>query len=183
MDTGVFIRQDNLKSITDAIKGLTLNEVFVGYPDNGAARTEQGAPTNAYIAFIQEHGSPVKNIPARPFMVPGIRAVQTRVVALLEQAAVFALSGERDKYMQRLNQVGFIGVQGVQRAITMGQGWLPLAQRTLAARRRRGFRGTHPLIETNQLRSHVTYVIRRKTVRPFTFVDDSFIMQQIRRAP
>lgn len=172
-DAGLYLKRDNLKNIIDSIKTLTSHDVFVGYPDSGPSRTDGGI-SNAYIAFIQEHGSPVNNIPARPFMVPGIRSVQSRAVRLLEDAAIAGLNGEKEKSMQILNQLGLIGVAAVQRAITRGEGWPPLAASTLAARRRRGVKRTHPLIDTGQLRQHVQYVIRRKA-RHFALTDIEYM--------
>jgi hypothetical protein len=179
-DAGLYLKRDNLKSLITSIKTLTSHDVLVGYPEGGPPRQEPGEPTNAYIAFVQEHGSPARNIPARPFMVPGIKSVQTRATRMLEQAAIAGLSGESRRSMQILNELGLIGVAAVQRAITRGEGWPPLAPSTLAARRRRGVRRTHPLIDTGQLRQHVTYVIRRKA-RRFTFPDDNTFLQRVKR--
>lgn len=113
-------------------------------------------------------------------MVPGVNSVKDRVVTLLEKAAIAGLNGETEKAMIALNEIGLIGVAGVQRAITRGEGWPPLAESTLAARRRRGVRRTHPLIDTGQLRQHVVYVIRKKPGH-FTGTDVSY-MSRIKHA-
>lgn len=163
--SGLTIKMDNLKRIMESIQHLTQYDCLVGFPDSGAARNEPGAPTNAYIAFIQERGSPAANIPARPFMIPGINAVRNRAIKLLEKAALAALEGDAEKSRIILNQLGLLGVAAVQRAITVGAGWPALSPRTLAARRARGVTRTHPLIDTGQLRQHVEYVIRRNSRR------------------
>lgn len=165
LNTGLNVTTDNLLKIMGSIKELTSHDVFVGYPDNGPIRKPvpgKAEPTNAEIAFIQEHGSPARRIPARPFMVPGVIAVRSQAEFLLQKAALAGLQGEKDKAMVYLNQLGLVAVGSVQRAITRGEGWPPLSPYTLAMRRARGVRRTHPLIDTGQLRQHVQYVIRRK---------------------
>lgn len=168
------VKLDRVSKILGSIKTMTSHDVLVGFPmDKSEVRTlpppKPGATspgvssiTNAQIAFIQEHGSPVANIPARPFMVPGVNDVKGRAVELLKRAALAGLEGKQNQSMRLLNQLGAIGVSAIQRRITMGEGWPPLAPRTLAERRARGVRRTHPLIDTGQLRAHVTYVIRKK---------------------
>lgn len=166
----------------DAIQAITVYDVLVGFPDSGEERkpeelastfTAKGkrirhfkatpsSVTNAYIAFIQEQGSPAANIPARPFMIPGIKSINTRAARMLEQAAIAAMQGEPAKGLVILNQLGLSAVAAVQRAITVGAGWPPLSELTLAARRARGVKRTHPLIDTGQLRQHVEYVIRKR---------------------
>lgn len=181
--TGLVMKLDNLAKVFAAVKELTEHDVLVGFPDNGSSREdENGVPsqiTNAMIAFIQEHGSPARNIPARPFMVPGVMSVKGRCESMLQQAALAALEGDRPKYLRILNQIGMIGVNAVQAAITRGEGWPPLAESTLAARRRRGVKRTHPLLDTGQLRQHVQFVVRRKQRRFMSF--DSFLPQNVQR--
>lgn len=162
LNTGLNVTTDRLLEIMGSIKELTSHDVLVGFPESGPPRKDSKEPTNAYIAFIQEHGSPARNIPARSFMVPGVIAVRAQAEYLLQKAALAGLQGEKDKAMVYLNQLGLVAVGSVQRAITRGEGWPPLSPRTLAARRARGVRRTHPLIDTGQLRQHVQYVIRRK---------------------
>lgn len=174
-DTGLFLKHDNTQNIVRSVKALVSRSVYVGYPDSGAARKDAGDPSNAVIAFIQEHGSPAANIPARAFMVPGIKSIQSRALKLLEQAATAALSGEQEKSTIILNQLGLIGVAAVQRAITVGEGWPPLSERTLAARRARGVQRTHPLIDTGQLRQHVEYVIREKSGKNYSVAGTEYL--------
>lgn len=157
---GLFIKVDNIKKVFDAVEKLTNRSVYVGYPQSGPNRSGTGEPTNAYLAFIHEHGAPNANIPARPFMIPGIISIRERIITMMKQTAILALQGEEQESVVKLNQLGFVAVAALQRAITRGEGWPPLSQRTLAARRRRGVRRTHPLIDTGQLRQHVEYVIR-----------------------
>lgn len=160
--TGFSIKADNLGKILNAVQQITLNDVLVGFPDSGAARKDAGDPSNAYIAFIQDRGSPAQNIPSRQFMIPGINSIKDKAAKLLEQAAIKAMQGEPEKGIVILNQLGLIAVAAVQRAITVGAGWPPLSPVTLAMRRARGVQHTHPLIDSGQLRQHVEYVIRKR---------------------
>lgn len=190
--SGLYVKTDNLKQVMDSINWLVACDVLVGYPDSGEARKPEELPstftakgkrvrhfntmppevTNAYIAFVMEYGSPRANIPARPFMIPGIRAIRDRIESMLRRAAILALQGEQQKARVVLNQLGLIAVASLQRAITIGEGWPALSQRTLAARLARGVTRTHPLIDTGQLRQHVTYVLRKSGKKRLNVLND-----------
>ena len=148
-----------------AIQALLKQEVLIGIPADSPAREpepgEPSAPSNALVGYIQEFGSPERNIPARPFLVPGVEAIKDKAVARLKKAGEDALKGDPSKVDQALHAVGLMGQASVQAKITDGP-FAPLAPRTLAQRRARGRTGDRPLIDTGQLRRSVTYVIRTK---------------------
>jgi hypothetical protein len=93
--------------------------------------------TNAAIAYVQDRGSPEQNIPARPFMVPGIESVDQKVVASMEAVGLAALDGDTQGIDQGLHATGQIAKQGIQRKIVDGP-FAPLADSTLKARAHRG---------------------------------------------
>lgn len=163
MKDGISITADNLEAVVKAIHQLTGDEILVGIPQANAARRndDNTSITNAEIGYIQETGSPAMNLPARPFLVPGIEAVQKLIAAKLEKAARAALDGSSDDVEKAFIAAGLVGQNGVRAQINDGD-FAPLAEATLAARQRRGRTGTKPLIDTGQLRNSVTYVIRKK---------------------
>ena len=69
--SGVFKVVDNLRKLTQGIEVLTTMQVMVGVPDDKSGRRE-GEINNAELAYIHDKGAPEANIPARPFMEPGI---------------------------------------------------------------------------------------------------------------
>lgn len=169
---------------------LTRQEVLVGIPADESAR--DGEPvSNAVIGYVQEHGSPAQNIPARPFLRPGIGAVQPEVATLLGEAAGDGLRGNPAGVTANLTKIGLLAVNAV-RARFASNDWPALAPETLAARwrqenqekvrqkagdnavpekskaprRKKGESGkpkrTNPLVFWGQLRNAITYVIRRR---------------------
>lgn len=177
--------RENLSGLRKAMKALTEQDVFVGIPEDKAAREAAGDTgiSNAYLGYIHEHGVPEKNIPARPALIPGIEDIQDEAVAILKEAARKALEGKEGAVQAALNKIGTLG-QNAVRARFVDNDWEPLADKTLdyQARKkddsgnvltdkkgnpkrkksRRDRDRTNPLIDTGQLRKAYTYVIRKK---------------------
>ena len=160
------VARDNVDTLLKNIRQLTRNEVYVGVPDKNADRQlkpdEKSAASNALIAYVMETGSPAKNIPARPFLVPGIENAKDKIVAQMKKGAeaVMKLDGPSDKsgaIDQAQNATGLIAVSAVKAKITSN---IPpaLSQRTLDARKARGVSRTNTLIDTGQLLNAQTYV-------------------------
>lgn len=178
---------DNSKVISAAIRDLASRRVLVGVPAEKTHRDAapgQPAPAinNAEIAYIHEHGAPEANIPARPFLQPGVDSVRDRLVKKLESAGRAALVGDPDTVDRRLTEVGLIAQAAVRNKITDGP-FVPLAPATIRARLRRGHAGKldpsiygkgaiasdehaaatgmRPLIDSGQLRAAINFVIRK----------------------
>lgn len=171
----------NSAKVEAALKKLARAHVLVGIPQSTAGRAE-GEATNSLLGYVHEHGAPDLNIPARPFLRPGIRDQQTGIANYLRQAAHAAVQGDEARMMQALRGAGETGVKGATQKITNGP-FVPLAPRTIAARLRRtqtgrnrlrrmrqagtdiaqwGAANLKPLIDTGQLRRAITYVIRMR---------------------
>lgn len=163
MKDGITITADNLEDVVKAIHQLTGTDLLVGIPQANTERRndDNTSITNAEIGYIQETGSPAMNIPARPFLVPGVQGVEKPIAKQLEKGARAALDGSRDDVEKAFIAAGLVAQNGVRRQVNDGM-FAPLAEATLAARRRRGRTGTKPLIETGQLRNSITYVLRKK---------------------
>ena len=154
-----------LASIAVNVRKLLRNDVLIGIPAENADRKpekgETGPLNNAAIGYLMETGEPERNLPARPFLEPGIRVAEGKVVERLKVAAQAALIGDDGTIDQQFHAVGLIGQASVRAAITDGP-HAPLSPRTLAQRRARGRTGTKPLIDTGQLRNSINYVVRPK---------------------
>lgn len=153
------------RKLAEAIDKLRSVRVMVGIPAEDAERTETDGSTspinNAAIGYIQEKGSPAKNIPARPFLVPGVKDAQDEAVDHLKNGAAQAIHGNDAGLDKELNAAGLIAQSAVKKKMSSN---VPpkLADSTLAARRRRGVTRTDTLVDTGNLQNHVTYVILRK---------------------
>jgi len=152
---------NNLPDLMAAIRALNMNEVLVGVPEKNDTRDEADGPNNAEIAYIQNTGSPVHNIPARSFLAEGVENVQDRITKRLWQTAQKALEGDVVSVEKGLIGVGQIAVDGVKDKILTGP-FQGLAPRTLAARRKRGVTRTEPLRDTGQMINAMTFVLRKR---------------------
>ncbi|MDE1905293.1 MAG: hypothetical protein KGH75_02425 [Rhodospirillales bacterium] len=162
--SGLARKADRLNQLVGAINELAMQDVLIGVPAMKTQRDpEPGEPagiTNAAVGYIQEFGSPASNIPARPFLIPGVKAAQKEVADRLKAAAQGAMTFKPTQVRQNMMAAGLIAQNSVRKTLTDGIGYAPLAEATLAARRRRGRTGTRPLVDTGQLRNAITYVIR-----------------------
>jgi hypothetical protein len=105
------------------------------------------------IGYIAEYGSPAQNIPPRPWLMPSMRQSQDAVVEILKKEAL-KLEPEKG-----LELAGIKLRSNIQKYINTSSNFEPLAQSTLSARTKQGFKGIKPLIRTGQFRNSVNYVI------------------------
>jgi phage gpG-like protein len=148
------------KILMRAVDRLVKTEVLVGFPEGGAPRDDKSPLTNAAIAYIQEHGAPEANIPARPFMAPGIETAKNQITAALRRAAQAGMDGHEAGVEAGQKAAGMAAVTSIKLMITDGID-PPLAPKTLAARKRKKFEGETPLLVTGALRDGVTWVLVR----------------------
>ncbi len=180
-------RVDRLRELKAQISELANKDVLVGFPEETNARDDDGAAlTNAVLAYIHDNGAPEQNIPARPFMYPGMNAAVEDLGKVLVKAARNLLKpARRDDDVERyLTQAGIVAVTSIKKTIVAGIP-PPLADATLRERLRRhkGRQGekleltsrslgnapsteyAKPLIDTGQLYRAVTFVIRARKRR------------------
>lgn len=158
VNINISVKADTVRQFVRALKELEDLETLVGVPEEHDAR--DGSPaSNALIAYVQNFGCPAKNIPARPFMEPGIKDKEEEIVNELHRAGEAVFDGVSPK--QGLQRVGLIAQQGIQNKIASN---IPpkLKKSTIKARRRRGRTGTMTLQDTGQLRNAITYVVRKR---------------------
>jgi phage gpG-like protein len=147
--------------LLEGLRSLS-SDVLVGVPAEKGIRNEEGqGMNNATLAFIHDNGSPAANIPARPFMRPGIIAAKEKITSSLRAGAVGAMHGESSTVERALNVAGLAAQSSIR--ATINAGIEPaLAPSTIAARKAKGQKGEKPLIRTGQLRNSINYVVRKK---------------------
>jgi hypothetical protein len=175
---GLEIKTDDMAKIVDSINSLIKKSVLVGIPATEAGRNDDDSPMdNATLGYLHETGSPAANIPARPFLIPGVLEAQDKFEPQLEKAANAALGGFKKKIDDHLNAAGIIASQSAKNMLENGD-HAPLAIATLRARARKGRKGAaeelasraagnapnaanaRPLIDTGQMRNSLTYILR-----------------------
>lgn len=187
-NVGVSSSGAGLNGILESLRSLSKIDVLVGIPEEESSR-EGGKVTNAELAFIHSEGSPLNKIPPRPFVEPAIEdSENSEMIAVeLRKAAESALEGNNDAMSRALVRAGMQGQNVVRDWFTNPKnGWPPNTPGTVLAKLRKtgspiaqaavrhvdeggslsdisGLEGmTNPMIDTNQLRKAVTYVIREK---------------------
>ena len=156
----VKITKDNLAKIAKNIDRLPKKYVVVGIPASEDSR-QDGTINNAALGHIHENGSPVRNIPPRPTLVPGVRSVAGQCAAILRSGLEVGLT-EPEKVEGSLNKAGLVAQTAVKKRITSSEGLQPLAAETIRARQRKGAMGERPLLRTGQFLNAFTYEIRKK---------------------
>ena len=184
--TRVIVKIDKVKSTLAAIEDLTNKEVLVGIPATVSHR-ENEEVGNAALGYIHEFGSPAANIPARPFLIPGIKAKKQAINSAFRRAAEAALAGDRTAAEAALNRAGIAGMNGAKERISSNIP-PPLQPGTIRNRRRsrntqsrresekqyldlikygadpgaaQAEAGIVSLINTGQLRRAITWVTRK----------------------
>ena len=171
---------DNLPRLIPRVESLTKKNLLVGVPQDETQRKE-GEMTNATLAYIHDNGSPAANIPARPFMQPGIKSVKPKLKLIYKKIALGILHGEEEALDKGYERAGLIAQAAIRAAINEGIP-PPLKDSTLRNRIRKGTaikgakleleaRGdgssagmefAKPLVATAQMRNSINYVIRKK---------------------
>ncbi len=169
--SGVHVVEDNTDQFLKSLEFLSKTAVLVGVPEEKADRDPSMAPeentgiTNATLAYIHDKGAPEANIPARPFMEPGIKNAKKDITKYMGQAAVYLLTAkQRQRGIKALNAAGMVAASSIKQKIEDGP-FVPLMESTLYRRRTRKVAprtGTKPLIDTAQLQRSITYVVRAR---------------------
>ncbi len=183
--------KDNMPSFKKSLDALLKTRVLVGIPAEKAGRQPEKGKTkaplnNAEIGYLMETGIPEQNVPARPFLVPGVQKVETQIAATLKTAGQKALDGNPAAVVTAFTKVGMTAVRSVQQTMKDGP-YPPLSPKTVAnrfrdrktKRRRKGEKdflglvsegatsaeaqeqtGIQPLLNTLQLLKSITFVVR-----------------------
>lgn len=189
--TGLRLTADNYDKAAEAIDWLSHQSVMVGIPDDRSERDpspeEPNPASNAVIGYAHEFGEPAHNLPARPFLIPGVVDARGAWTASFEAAGRAAFAGNLGEARAALQRAGMRAVKSVQDVI-LKQDFVELSRTTIEERLRkieaghaRGaarvkkYKGMTNLLEqagweaanikilqdTNQMFRAITYVIRR----------------------
>lgn len=162
------VRHDG--ELNQALQRLAKTAVYVGIAAGSKGDTRNdGGPSNHLLGFVHENGSPVNNIPPRPFLVPGLEANREMIVDGLKGAMDCALKGDGKKCGQTLERLAIRSASAVKSYMQTAD-FEPLKPRTIASRNRsrltKGTRenetegvGIRPLINTGQLRDAIDGVV------------------------
>ncbi len=197
----VSVSGKGLSDLSKFLEELSGLEVLVGVPEERAERPikdKKGQKigtekiTNAQLAFIHSNGSPLKGIPARPFIEPAITDSENLPILTegMRQAAELAFAGKNGAAVNALKGVAMTAQNMVREWFTSPKnGWPPLDQSTIEARARRqysivnlkteaakarrlarryayiAFGEFRPLIDTGALRKAVQGLVARKGQR------------------
>lgn len=181
---------DRMADIRKQIAALAKKEVLVGIPQeestrensseinnaellyiqsHGVRKTEMRAEmqknTNggtkysaAHRLYVQEHGSPLWHVPPRPVLEPAIESKKEIIGRRLGAAAKAALDGDAAGTKAQLNQAGLLGAAAADQWFDNPQnGWPENSERTIKAKG-----SDKPLVDTDQMRKAITYVLRDK---------------------
>lgn len=152
---------DISNQIVNNIKTIKTKSLKIGIPASDDSRTNDPSIGNAYLGFINEKGSPANNIPARPFLVPGVEDGKKYYLPVLENAMKNSLTNPKS-LNNGLEKTGLIAVSKVKRRIVQQRDFAPLSDKTIKERKSKGFEGEKALIRTGQLLNSITYVIEEK---------------------
>lgn len=145
------------QQLRDRLESLRHTDVLVGIPQ--ARNQRRGQPIgNAALLYVQTHGSPARNIPARPVIEPAIAADGNReqISGELAEAAKAHLEGSPEQTDLHLRRAGMAGRNASVNWFTDARNnWAPNRPSTI--RRKKSDR---PLIDTGALRRSLTYVVR-----------------------
>ena len=112
--------------------------------------------SQAHDAYMHSHGSPAMRIPPRPFLQPAIEADKDALGELLKEAAQAALDGDTKLAESKMAEAGMQAANDAFDWFTDSRnGWAPNAPSTIKAKG-----SDKPLIDTDEMRKSITYVIR-----------------------
>lgn len=131
------------------------SELDVGVPDLDIPHKGSLGMTVAAVAAIHEYGAPAAGIPQRSYLRAWVDENEPRIQKMVAAMQQSVASGKRTQ-AQALELLGQKFVGEIQARIAKGIE-PALKDRTVA---RKG--SSKPLIDTGQLRSSITYIIRTK---------------------
>ena len=182
--TGYSVTGLSLEELHKSLKVLVDTEVLVGIPESTTERdsSEEATsgstpPTNSMIGYVMENGMPEQNVPARPWLVPGIRENTDKIASGMLSVSRAVLKGaDRERVVKMLMSVGMVAVSGIKNRIDAGID-PALADSTVARRAAKGRKGAKkelenrakgmapgtdlakPLVDTGAFRNAINYVL------------------------
>lgn len=141
LKSGVTISVDKLNDMSKAVAWLGTKEVMVGIPEEKTDRDDgPGDATNSIIAYAHEFGVPEHNLPARPFLEPGIQNTEADWLKSFDAAARKAFEGNIPGAETSLMRAGEKAANGAK-AVIRAQDFVELSRRTIEERLAKIVRG------------------------------------------
>ena len=198
----VTITKNLVPAFLKALEALEGQRVLVGIPAATTSRsnTNSRGINNATIGAIAEYGSPAAHIPARPWLHPGVKSAERKIVSRYTGAAKQALQGNIQAISAAHEIVGQETADAI-RAYIRTAPYAPLKPATIAARarqrgtmtRRKGEKeylglirkgmlpamaelaaGIRALINTGQFLRAISYVVVRRGGKNYADSTDAF---------
>jgi len=121
-----------------------------------SAQYKDGTPV-AYVATIQEYGSPKNKIPPRPFFRNAIEANKQEWKGIANEYGKHIVNGKAT-IDQAMEAIGLVAAGDVRKSISEIME-PPLAESTIKTRNKRGNTSVKPLVDTGYMVSTVTSVV------------------------
>lgn len=112
--------------------------------------------SDAHRLYVQEHGSPLWQIPPRPVLEPAIEDRKASIAKQLAKAGQAALAHDPARLEAELCKAGMLGEAAAKGWFENPKNGWP--ENAAATKRAKG--SDAPLIDTGQLRKAITYVVR-----------------------
>lgn len=181
--------KDNMAKLKKQLDELAKKEVLVGIPEDTSSRKDGGINnaellyahthgirrkamrsemqenidtgmkySEAHSLYIQTHGSPLFAVPPRPVIEPAIEHHKDLIAAQLVKISKAALGNSPSAMDAEMNKAGMLAVNAAQSWFeNPANNWPPNSPKTVE------LKGSNlPLVESNQLRKSITYVVRDK---------------------
>ena len=138
-DDNEFVKMvmDRVDDIFGAVENLAKTHLLVGVPEDHDNRNDPDQKNkigNAALAYIHNYGSERANIPARPFMEPGIENSKEIIQAQFKKAVNAAFNGASERSDNALAACGMAVAENIKQIIVDGIA-PPLKRDTVAQRR------------------------------------------------
>lgn len=183
---------DHFRSLQKMLKDLAKKDVMIGIPEEAASRQGSNTDdinnaellyihthgvrkpqmrqemqrsidggmkySAAHNLYVQEHGSPLMQVPPRPVLEPAIEDKKEIIARQLGKVSKAALGSDAVLLETELNKAGMLGQSAAQGWFENPKnGWAPNSEKTIA------MKGSgQPLVDTNEMRKSITYVLRDK---------------------
>lgn len=168
----VLERTSFTEKLNESLQRLQKTSVYVGIAkgSKGDRRTD-GGPDNHLLGYVHERGSPAANIPARPFLEPGVAAAKSDLAITLGTAMKAALHDDFEEVQSLIEQAGFQAASSVKSYMQSAE-FDPLKESTIRNRNRsrltKGKReeekrvdrsAIRPLINTGELMGAINFYV------------------------
>lgn len=143
-----------VKGLIDRIKDFGKPKVYIGVPSIKNPMHKDSGVNMATLLAIHTLGAPTRGIPARDALRPPLIANSKRYTDLIKQGLLNAKADGTDAKLV-YEKIGLVASNDVKEYFVGGQ-FAPLKQATID---RKG--SSKPLIDTGELRSSITYEVRK----------------------